>query len=90
MELAIASKYWVQAQLLAGLGSEKIVNLEPVHKGFKPSIARSIRIPKAEPVATGLVKVKLDWPARFKPRFDDTKLAAEKKIISRDHIEHRG
>src|SRR5690606_921954 len=40
-------------------------------------------------MATVLVKVKLDWNTCFVPGANDTKLSHEKKVIGRDHIEHR-
>src|SRR5690606_19358330 len=75
---------------LLAFGDEKLIHVQPMRERIKPAIARSIRIPKAEAMATVLIKVKLDWLFGIVPRLDNTKLTAEEKIVRRDYAEHRG
>src|SRR5687768_5190254 len=68
---------------------EESVHVQPVGEHFEPPVSGMIGVAHAEAVATVLIKVKLNGPARIVPRLDQTEVAAKEEVIGGNRYEHR-
>jgi hypothetical protein len=59
------------------LFTHKLIDIQPMDKGVKPTVARTVGIAEAKTVSSVLVQVKFHRPTCLVPRLDDSKLPLE-------------
>jgi len=57
--------------------THKLVYIQPMHKGVKPAIARTVGIAEAKTVSSVLIQVKFYGPTCLVPGLNDSKLPLE-------------